>query len=281
MVGKRHLTKRHSTTTTKSTKRRNKTKLAIPNSLLSFAWLARIPLLNQYQGVLHKQVNRVALIGLFLMVSGFVLWFVTWLSNSNNLPIKNISIEGDFQYLRKSALQPVIEEYTKTNLAQLDVISLEQALEQQPWVLGASLTKRWPSTLVIKLQEHKPIAYWGEEQLLSRRGQVFSGQLNFERKDFPILYSPSGDGLAMGKQYLAILQQLQSIPDKVIALTENERGSWDIRFQSGLLLKVGKKDKNKRLRRFVVAYHKTLKARIDDMSKVDLRYTNGFAVAWK
>ncbi|MGV6809326.1 MAG: cell division protein FtsQ/DivIB, partial [bacterium] len=280
MVGKRQATKRQTTAASSAksaqstTKRRTKATQAIAKQRLSFAWLKHLSYGSiVWQTVttwLPQTMHRAALAGLFLVVLGFVLWLMTWLANNDNLPIRQVSIEGDLQHLRKSTLQPVIDEYTKTNLAQLDVVGLEQALENQPWVLDASITKRWPSTLVIKLREHKPVAYWGENQLLSRYGQVFSAQLNFERKDFPMLYSPSGDGLAMGKQYLAILQQLQSIPDKVIALTENERGSWDIRFQSGLLLKVGKKDKNKRLKRFVVAYHKTLKARIDDMSKVDL-----------
>lgn len=227
------------------------------------------------------QVKRVAMVAGVVVVLGFVLWSKSWLSNPANLTISNVRIQGDLQYLQKQELQPAIEKYVKTNLSQLDSIGLEEELEANPWVKDASLTKSWPKQLIINLVEHRPIAYWGEDQLLSRTGDIFSGTMQEEREDFPLLYSPANDGFAMGEKYLSILKQLKTIPAKVVALTENERGSWEIRLDNGLIVKIGKNDQEKRLKRFVMAYHKSLKSSMDDIYKVDLRYTNGFAVAWK
>jgi cell division protein FtsQ len=227
------------------------------------------------------QVKRMAMVAGFVVIVGFVLWLNSWFSNPSNMTISNVIIQGDLQYLQKQALQPVIEKYVKTNLSLLDGVGLEEELETNPWVKDASLTKSWPRKLVINLVEHRPIAYWGEDQLLSRTGEIFGGALPDEREDFPLLYSPSNDGFAMGEKYLSILEQLKTIPFKVVVLTENERGSWEIRFDNGLIVKIGKSDQEKRLQRFVMAYHERLKTILDDIHKVDLRYTNGLAVAWK
>jgi cell division protein FtsQ len=227
------------------------------------------------------QVKGIAIGAGVVVLAGFVLWLSSWLSNPSNLTISNVQIQGDLQYLQKHELQSAIEKYAKTNLSQLDSIGLEEALESNPWVKDASLMKSWPKKLVIHLVEHRPVAYWGEDQLLSRTGDIFAGALPEERDDFPLLYSPSNDGFAMGEKYLSILEQLKTVPFKVVALTENERGSWEIRFDNGLIVKIGKSDQEKRLQRFVMAYHKRLKSNLDDIYKVDLRYTNGFAVAWK
>lgn len=227
------------------------------------------------------QLKRAAIVAGVVVIVGFVLWLNSWLSNPSNMTISNVIIQGDLQYLQKHELQPAIEKYVKTNLSQLDSIGLEEELEANPWVKDASLMKSWPRNLVINLVEHRPIAYWGEDQLLSRTGDIFAGTLPEEREDFPLLYSPANDGFAMGEKYLSILEQLKTVPFKVVVLTENERGSWEIRFDNGLIVKIGKSDQEKRLKRFVMAYHKRLKSNLDDIYKVDLRYTNGFAVAWK
>jgi len=227
-----------------------------------------------------KHIQRFAVVGALLLLIGFVMWFSNWLSNPANLSINSVSIKGNFEHLQQADLRPVIKPYVNTNLSNLDVVGLEEALEQHPWVSDASLVKEWPRKLVIKLKEHRPVAYWGNEQLLSRNGTVFAGKLVGE-EEMPLLYSPTDDGYAMGTRYLQVLKQLETVPEKMMSLTENERGSWEIRFKNGVVLKVGKKDQQKRLRRFVVAYHKALKSQMEEIGVVDLRYTNGFAVAWK
>lgn len=227
-----------------------------------------------------QQTWRFALFGGLLLTIGFIMSFSNWLSNPANLSINNVSIKGSFEHLQQADLRPVIKPYVNTNLSNLDVLGLEKALEEHPWVSDASLVKEWPRKLVINLKEHRPVAYWGNDQLLSRNGTVFAGKLVGE-KEMPLLYSPTDDGYVMGTRYLQVLKQLESVPEKMMSLTENERGSWEIHFKNGVVLKVGKKDQDKRLRRFVVAYHKALKPQMEEISVVDLRYTNGFAVAWK
>ena len=196
-------------------------------------------------------------------------------------PISKVEIKGDLKYVSRDNLQNVIKHYVNTNLYLLDDRGLESELEAIPWVRNVSLQKSWPQTLIINVEEHQAVAYWGKNQLLDQYGEIFNGSLPEKRKDFPVLYSPEDKGHEMGERYIQVLKWLKGVPMKVVSLTEDARGSWVIGFEDGLILNVGKKEQEKRLRRFVVGYQKALKKQIGEISLVDLRYTNGFAVEWK
>ena len=39
-----------------------------------------------------------------------------------------------------------------------------------PWVAQVQVSKRWPDTLEVLILEHRPAAFWGDDQLLSEQG---------------------------------------------------------------------------------------------------------------
>ena len=51
--------------------------------------------------------------------------------------------------------------------------------------------------------------------------------------------------------------------------------------QTGLQLLFGRDHLVEKVRRFAVVYEKELKEQIDKIERVDLRYANGLAVAWR
>ncbi len=216
-----------------------------------------------------------------LIVLGAILWIRSWFVNPVHWPISKVEIKGDLKYVSRDELQGVIKHYVNTNLYLLDDQGLERDLEAIPWVKGVSLRKSLPQTLIITIKEYQAVAYWGEDHLLDQYGEIFNGSLPERRSDFPVLYSPEDKGREMGERYIQVLKWLKDVPMKVVSLTEDPRGSWIIRFEDGLILNVGKKEQEKRLRRFVVGYQKVLKKQMEKVSLVDLRYTNGFAVKWK
>ena len=67
----------------------------------------------------------------------------------------------------------------------------------------------------------------------------------------------------------------------MVEFKEDARGSWRIKLENGIVLKIGREHQAKRLKRFMVAYDQSLNEVLDKISVVDLRYTNGFAVKWK
>jgi cell division protein FtsQ len=67
----------------------------------------------------------------------------------------------------------------------------------------------------------------------------------------------------------------------VVKLSLSDRRAWSFELDDGLTVMVGRKDFGDRVRRFARVFPTALSSRIADIDRVDLRYTNGFAVRWK
>ena len=234
--------------------------------------------LQQRFSITWKPLARVLLITLPL-IAGVGVY--QWIQNPENLTIKSVEVTGDFNVLDKKKLQPLIESYTKTNLYLLDDEGLEKELEDNPWVHSASMTHVWPDKLIVKIYEQRPVAYWGEFQMLAENGEIIKASLEDKKGTLPLLYSPNDKGRNMASGFLKIREMMKGFPVKLVEFKEDARGSWQIKLENGMTLKIGRKHQEKRLKRFMVAYKQSLNTVIDKVSVVDLRYTNGFAVKWK
>ena len=85
----------------------------------------------------------------------------------------------------------------------------------------------------------------------------------------------------MAASFIRVRRWMKGFPIKIVSFKEDARGSWKVKLENGLTLKIGRDQQKKRLRRFMVGYEESLASVIDKISSVDLRYTNGFAVQWK
>lgn len=216
-----------------------------------------------------------------MVMLGLGLFIYHWLLNPSNLTIKQVDIQGQFHYINPEELDTQIKPYTETNLFLLDGAGLEQFLEQQPWIRAASLRKIWPQRLEILLEEQVPVAFWGKNQLLNQYGEIFTGSLPEKQGIFPYLYSPSEKGRELGERYVELTRLLSNLSLEISELTEDAAGSWVIRFKNGPEVVIGRKDYEKRLSRLKVGYVQALKDKFSQIRRIDLRYTNGFAVEWK
>ena len=204
-----------------------------------------------------------------------------WIQSPENLTITSVEVKGDLHILTKTELQPVIEPFTKTNLYLLDAKALETEIENNPWVHSASMTKIWPETLRVTIHEQRPVAFWGDKAMLAENGEIIKAVLDKKKGLLPNLYSPNDKGRNMATGFLNIRKWMQGFPLKMVEFKEDRRCSWQIRLENGMTLKIGREHQEKRLRRFMVGYEQSLEKVIDNISSVDLRYTNGFAVQWK
>lgn len=204
-----------------------------------------------------------------------------WIQSPEHLTITSVEVSGDLKVLDKSMLAPVIQPYTKTNLYLLNASELEKAIENNTWVHSASMTKVWPDRLMIKIFEQKPVAFWGDDKMLAENGDIIDAVLEEKNGLLPTLYSPSGKGRNMATSFLNVRRWLKGFPLKIVEFKEDTRGSWKLKLENGLTLKIGRNEQEKRLRRFMVGYEQGLANVLKKVRAVDLRYTNGFAIQWK
>jgi cell division protein FtsQ len=201
------------------------------------------------------------------------------------LPIASVSIEGEFKYLSQKNLQQHALPYVTGGFFSVDLKKIRQVLLTVPWVEDVSVRRQWPDSLSLRVIEKQPVAYWGKNKLLSSRGDLFEPENIKINILLPELAGPENQH-AMMLQELGRLQAWLIDTGLVIKkINQDARRSWTLYMVSGMELRLGRKNMHERLHRFVDAYSQQLSKQITNtksgmIKHVDMRYTNGFAVAW-
>lgn len=204
-----------------------------------------------------------------------------WLLRSDTLPVKSVSFAGPFQQVSRTRLEKVLLPHINGNFLMLDLVAAQKAVEGLPWIHRATVQRRWPSGIHIQFDEQTLVARWGESAWLNEEGDVVElhGTVP-DTEALPRLSGPQGYGPTVLNQYRQLGKPLSGLGLQITGLSYTSRRSWHIDLGKGLQIVMGREDDEKAMQRFVQVYPKLLAPRINQIQRVDLRYTNGFAVQW-
>jgi cell division protein FtsQ len=68
---------------------------------------------------------------------------------------------------------------------------------------------------------------------------------------------------------------------RIAALRLDERGAWEMDLDSGVTVRLGRREVDARLDRFIRAAAQVVAHRASEVVYVDMRYSNGFAIGWR
>ncbi|MBS7663806.1 cell division protein FtsQ/DivIB [Pseudomonas lalucatii] len=196
-------------------------------------------------------------------------------------PIAKISVEGDLSYIGQQAVQQRIAPFVSASFFSVDLLGMRHELEQMPWIASAEVRRVWPDQVLVRLEEQLPIARWGDEALLNNQGQAFAPRELAHYEHLPQLYGPKRAQQQVMQQYQVLSQMLRPMGFSVARLELRERGSWFLSTAQGIELLLGRDHLVEKIRRFSAIYDKELKAQQTNIARIDLRYANGLAVAWR
>lgn len=196
-------------------------------------------------------------------------------------PITKISVEGDLSYISQQAVQQRIAPFVTASFFSVDLQGMRSELEQMPWIATANVRRVWPDQVLVHLEEQLPIARWGDEALLNNQGQAFAPRELAHYEHLPQLYGPKRAQQQVMQQYQVLSQMLRPLGFSVARLELRERGSWFLSTGQGIELLLGRDHLVEKMRRFIAIYDKVLKAQLTNIARIDLRYANGLAVAWR
>lgn len=241
-------------------------------------------------------MNR-RLLGALVLFGGLgsLLGVGAWrLAQPDTLPILSVQVQGEFRYLDKAALHAVLSEPASGGFFNVDVHAVKRAAESLPWVDRASVRRVWPDGLQVVVQEQVPLARWrqpdGGVALVNVRGEVFAPQslagepLAPALAALPVFFAPQATdvaAVAVAEHYQHLSAMLAPLGLAIAELGFNPRRAWRLQLSNGLQLLLGRGGDETLLDRFVYAWPLALASRVTAMERVDLRYTNGFAVRWK
>lgn len=215
---------------------------------------------------------------LIVTVSG-ILWSAFALSDPTTLPIRKVVIEGEFRHLDPDDLRTVVTEAVDAGFFGVNVTEIREILLKEPWIQTATVRRVWPETLRVNISEQRPIARWGEHALLNERGEIFRPDVEQAPSNIVLLKGPAGTESEVLKHYRKLFVELGRLGLGIEAVTLSGRHAWTVETKDGRTLVLGRKKFEARLAQFIFGYTHGLDDDWKCINRVDLRYTNGFAVA--
>jgi cell division protein FtsQ len=237
-------------------------------------------LLQGLRDILQRNVRSLTGLLLVAVLAATVFTGKQWLSDPYRFPLNVVEVKGDFRYLGKQQLQAAIAPYATGGFFTVEVAAIRAAAEELPWVHKASVKRVWPETLRLHIEEQHPVARWGEQGFLNKRGEPFVPQQANVSLVLPSLAGPDGHELKVLENFRRVSETLAPLGVKVTRMELDNRRAWHLQLDDAVLLELGRADGWQRLQRFVRAWPVVFAGRLDALQRVDLRYSNGFSVYW-
>ncbi|MGE0798234.1 MAG: cell division protein FtsQ/DivIB [Lautropia sp.] len=169
------------------------------------------------------------------------------------------------------------------NFFTVDLEEVRQTFEEAPWVRRAQVRRIWPNRLSVEIEEHRPLARWGDGRFVNTYGELFSADPREVGDAAQLLEfaGPEGTQGIVTRRFHELSEQLAAlslVPRKIVL---SDRQAWTARLDNGMTLLIGRDEGvpvNDRITRWV-AVHPQIQARFNERTEVvDLRYPNGFAI---
>jgi cell division protein FtsQ len=212
----------------------------------------------------------------------------TWVANHPVFSITSISVTGQVSHNNVPTLRANVAPRLAGNFFTIDLDQTRQTFEAMPWVRSAVVRRVFPNRLLVQLEEHQVVAYWGvegEPYLLNDHGEVFEANLGeVEQELLPRLAGPKG----LEPQVLSMYQVLQPLfahlEMELEQLELSGRGGWTARLDTGAVIELGRgsdDDVIARTTRFVRTLTQVTSRynrRPDAVETADLRHADGYAM---
>jgi cell division protein FtsQ len=222
----------------------------------------------------RKYLRRGALL---LLLAGAVSALVWALDR----PVRIISIDASFQRVSPGQIEKAVAPYANAGFMSADLAEIQRAVEALPWVDHARIARRWPNSLRVTVTEQTAAARWGESGLLNTRGELFVKSASHVPAELPRLSGPDGTESQVAQRYLSAQGRMLEAGMRIAALRLDERGAWEMDLDSGVTVRLGRRDVDERIERFIHTASQVIAHRLTEISYVDMRYSNGFAIGWR
>lgn len=229
------------------------------------------------QEVNDKDVLQgLALVAMVVVFTGFA---VMKLMDPATLPVRHVSVTGDFRHLSTPALEQRAGQVVRGGFFNVNVEAIQRTLLEEPWVRDVSVQRIWPDRILVDIKEQLAVAQWGDEGLLNPDAGIFYPELATFPQNLPVLTGPANSARQVLNMYTRLLGLL---PDGVSIerLSLSNRRSWQLKLANGPEMRLGKTGVIARVQRFLDSYPIHDPARLQRISYIDMRYTNGFAIRW-
>ena len=210
---------------------------------------------------------------------------LAWVMRQSLFNLSAIQVEGDLKHNNAATLRAHVAPRLAGNFFMLDLAATRVAFESVPWVRSAVVRREFPDRLKVSLQEHQPVAFWGQEsdaRLVNSFGEVFEvNQGDVESEDLPLLNGPQGQAALVLQGFQRLSPSFEKIDAVLEQLEMTSQGNWRGQLDSGAVIDLGHgtlEEIYTRTERFIATLAQVSSRYGRDLESADLRYPNGYAL---
>lgn len=223
------------------------------------------------------------------LLTAVALWAVRWPA----LPVRTVAVRESLRHVQREELEQVLAGRFAGNFFSVNLERVRTGVEALPWVRRVSVRRKWPSSLELSIEEHRPVARWedgvshaGRNEWVNSYGEIFAAVLSDEEAHrLPQVHGPTGTAPELIRRYGEFARILSPIGQEPALVRLSPRLAWQLKLGNGMLVELGREQMKSpiagRLSRFVEAYPEWVEKRVPLPAVVDLRYRNGMALRKK
>jgi cell division protein FtsQ len=230
--------------------------------------------LNFFRNVPEKFYFKIGKISLLTIV--FSLCFFAL-----NRPIELINVSGDLKRVPLKSIENNTNSLRNKGFLSFNASVVKKKIESLDWVQSVEIIRVWPNKIDIRIMEESLLGIWNDDLILNSSGKLYVVDQRSIPANIPRLIGPKGSEKDVMNLFIQINNLLTGRGLYLEALTLDARGSWSFTIKPKIEIKLGKTEINQKLERFFLALDQSLLAKINKVSYIDLRYSEGLAVAWK
>lgn len=216
-----------------------------------------------------------------VVVLALVAWAGWTLWSPQSFPLRTVRITTPLEHVPQEAIRNAVAQYATAGFVRVDMKGMREQLEAIPWVYRISLRRVWPDVIEVGVAEQVPVARWEKGGLVNEHGDVFMPGSESELLSLPLFAGPDGSGKTIVDHHKELSGMAAAIDIHLNRIELSERRAWSVEIDNGLLLSLGRSDTYPRMQRFIKTYSQSIAPRLTEIERIDLRYTNGFAIRWR
>jgi cell division protein FtsQ len=224
--------------------------------------------------------NGLVVVLLLLVSLGGLAWVYSGMVTLDRWPIRWLEVDGSFERVSAEQVRSSVAALVEGSYFTVDLEEVRRTAENITWVSDARVRKEWPDTVRVEVREFVPVAHWTDGRLVGSNRVPFEVPGADEIQGLPWLEGPEGSLEEVLEAWLAFDQLLLPTGQPVDRLRLDRRGSWSLVLANGTRVELGREAARERLARMVASWNELLRVRGRVPLRVDLRYSNGFAVRW-
>ncbi len=231
--------------------------------------------------VMRKGPIILTVLGTVFVVT-LTLFGSRWLNDTNNFPITQVNVEGQFKQVSAEEIRATVMPAVGSGFFKLDVDVVQQTLNRLAWVDKVAVRKEWPDTLFVRVKEQQALARWNKNGFVNKRGDSFYPVNLITDKQLPWLSGPEGTEAKVTEQYVMIKTLLRDVDVRLTSLTYSARGSWQLELNGEQKIMLGRENLAQRIQRLASLYGELRQSQPSaNLVAMDFRYDTGIAVQWQ